>query len=308
MAIYQSSPLSASSTATQNINGYLNSGLASLQTPAATANAANGISTTSGVAPSAFVNPNQVQLPNWMPTNPDQNLTELLQSYAGVNSAFDPSGQVTARNNSIAQNTASGNQAANNAAREYANRAAQSGGSSLGAGVVKAQSLLPVMSSNNQLRTQAADVAAEAHQKAASLSSQIATTLSQLRTSYLGTLSDFAAKQQGMAMQNNQFNSSLSLQNYSAQQNVANEAANRQLSYNQTQADLYKNAMSTSVQAQNNALAAANSVLAQKQAPSSSLTYTNGAYGHNATYSQYPQMANLGAYQNSALSALAGMF
>ncbi len=299
---------SYSSSTTQNINGYLNQGLASLQTPLATANAAKGVSTVSGVQPSAFVGANHTQLPSWMPSNPDQNLTELLNTYAGVNSAFDPSGQVAARNNSIAQNTASGNQAANNAAREYTNRAAQSGGSALGAGVVKAQSLLPVMSGNNQLRTQAADIAAEAHQKAASLSSQIASTLGQLRTSYLGTLADFSAKQQGMAIQNNQFNANLGLQDYTARQNVANSAAQQQLSYNQTQADLYKNAMSNTVAAQSSAVAAANSILAQKQAPSYNLSFNAPAYGQNSNYSNQTQFDNLGAYQNQALSALAGMF
>jgi len=299
---------SYSSSTTQNINGYLNQGLASLQTPLATANAAKGVSTVSGVQPSAFVGANQTQLPSWMPSNPDQNLTELLNTYAGVNSAFDPSGQVAARNNSIAQNTASGNQAANNAAREYTNRAAQSGGSSLGAGVVKAQSLLPVMSSNNQLQTQAADIAAKAHQDAASLSSQIANTIGQLRQSYLGTLADFSTKQQGMAIQNNQFNANLGLQDYTARQNVANSAAQRQLSYNQTQADLYKNAMSNTVTTQSSALAAANSVLALKQAPSSNLIFNVPAYGQTTRNSNQPQLENLGAYQNSALSALAGMF
>ena len=45
---------------------YLSGGLAALQTPTS--------------AP---------QLPSWLSSNPDSNLTELLQTYSGVNNAYD---------------------------------------------------------------------------------------------------------------------------------------------------------------------------------------------------------------------------
>jgi len=175
---------------TQTYSG--NSGVASLQQ--------------SGVA-----DINSIKLPSWMSTNPDQNLGELLQSYAGVGAAFDPTGQVQARNDAIGYNTSAGGQAANNAATEYANRAAQSGGSSLGAGVVKAQAMLPVMQQNAALKTDAADVAAKSHQQAVSLSSQIASTIGQLRNSYLQSITGYATDQQRMQLQSGQFNAGMAL-------------------------------------------------------------------------------------------------
>ena len=237
---------------------YLSGGLAALQTPTS--------------AP---------QLPSWLSSNPDSNLTELLQTYGGVNNAYDPSAQVAARNNAIGNNTSMGTQAANNAATEYANRAAQSGGNALGAGVVKAQSMMPVMASNNKLQTDAADVAAKAHQEAATLSSQIAANIGQLRQGYLSTLTDYATK-----------------------------TANTNLGYATQRAGLYQHAMTTGIQAQNNALEAAKATLKQPFQMNQGNTYTSGAYGTNSNTN--PQGArfnqDLGAYQNSALSTLGGMF
>lgn len=166
--------------------------------------AGNGVAglQNSGGVPS----PNSIQLPSWLNQNPDSQLGELMSTYGGIQSAFDPSGQVQARNDAIGYNTSEGTQAANNAATEYANRATQSGGSALGAGVVKAQAMLPVLSQNAALKTDAADVAARAHHDAASLASQVASTIGQLRTSYLGTLAGYTSDQQRMQMQGNQFN------------------------------------------------------------------------------------------------------
>lgn len=164
-----------------------------------------------------FAGPSSVQLPSWMNTNPDANLQELIQSYQGVGSAFDPTEQVKARNDAIGYNTSAGSQAANNAATEYSNRAAQSGASGLGAGVVKAQAMMPVYAQNAKLKTEAADVAAKTKQEGLSLAGQIASTIGNLRTSYLKSLADYSSGQQQMMNQTNQFNSNLALQNYQAQ-------------------------------------------------------------------------------------------
>lgn len=172
-------------------------------------NISNGGNGVASLQQSSVPDINSIKLPSWMSTNPDQNLSELLQSYAGVGAAFDPSGQVQARNDAIGYNTAAGGQAANNAATEYANRAAQSGGSSLGAGVVKAQAMLPVMQQNAALKTDAADVAAKSHKEAATLSSQIASTIGQLRNSYLQSLTGYATDQQRMQLQSGQFNAGM---------------------------------------------------------------------------------------------------
>lgn len=179
---------------------------------------------------------NDIKMPSWMSTDPNQNLGELIQSYAGVGAAFDPSGQVQTRNDAIGYNTSQGGQAANNAATEYSARAAQSGASQLGAGVVKAQAMLPVMQQNAALKTDAADVAAKSHQQAAGLASQIASTIGQLRTSYLNSLTGYATDQQRLQQQQGQFNANFGLDqqkfNYQRQQDQqarADEQSRQQL-------------------------------------------------------------------------------
>lgn len=210
--------------------------LASLQTPSGLASAASNLGSKANIP-----DINSIQLPSWLSSNPDSNMGELLGSYAGVGAAFDPSGQVAARNAAIGYNTSAGNQAANNAASEYANRASQSGGSALGAGVVKAQSLMPVLSQNAQLRTDAADVAAKAHQDAASLASQIAGTIGNLRTSYLSTLTGYAQGQQQLA-----------LDKYKAEQSSAGQAAQTLFGYQNAQSQAYQNVQQLNAQTQQN--------------------------------------------------------
>jgi hypothetical protein len=152
---------------------------------------------------------NGVEMPDWLDTDPDAEIGELLQTYAGIGAAFDPKAQVKARENAAAYNTSAGNQAANNAATEYANRAAQSGGSALCAGVVKAQALMPVMRENAALKTDAADVAAKSHQQAISLAAQVASTIGSLRNSYLASLTGYATDQQKLGLAATQFDADL---------------------------------------------------------------------------------------------------
>lgn len=224
---------------------------ATLQTPSAQSNAAN--QTNAGFQLPAA---GSVQLPDWLSPNADSNMQELLSSYAGIQTAFDPSAQVEARNNAIGYNTAAGGQAANNAASEYASRAAQSGASSLGAGVVKAQSMMPVLQQNAALKTEAADVAAKAHQEAANLASQVASTIGQLRTSYLQTLTGFVGQQQG-----------LQLDTFKANQGVASDAANRQYQYASLQEQARQANQTAALQKDNSGLTAAQALLASR-APS----------------------------------------
>ncbi len=254
---------------TSNLNGLSSSGandyLASLQTPVTQSNAANQVSVgPTGVQPASYVGGNQITLPSWLSSNPDTNLGELKQSYNNVGSAYDPTDQVNARNAAIGYQTQAGTQAANNAATEYSNRAAQSGGSSLGAGTVKAQNMLGVYKSNADLRTQAADVAAKTKQEGVTLAATIANNLGSLRNSYLGTLANYASEQSKLATQNNQFNSSLSLQNWQAQQSVANEAANRQYQYTGLQEDATKNLLTNYTQQSDLALRAAQALQSEK--------------------------------------------
>lgn len=158
------------------------------------------------VTPKAFqpLQTDQIKLPSWLSGNQNSQMNELSNTYAGINAAFDPTAQVAARQNAAAFNLSAGTSAANNAATEYANRASQSGASSLGAGAVKAQAMMPVLSQNAALKTDAADVAAKSHADAISLASQVAATMANLRTSYLQTLTGYTQGQQQLDLQNRQ--------------------------------------------------------------------------------------------------------
>jgi hypothetical protein len=148
-----------------------------------------------------------VELPDWLRTNPDANNKELLGAYGSIGKTFDPSGQVKAINDSIGYQTAAGTQAASNVASEYANRAMQSGGSTLGAGVVKAQSMLPVYAANAELRSKGADIVAQTREKAINKASEIGSALSQLRNSYLTSLAQFVQGQQQLGLETFRANS-----------------------------------------------------------------------------------------------------
>lgn len=260
--------------------------------PAATKSAASNISATApGVNPSSVPNINSIQMPSWLSTNPDSNLQELLQTYASIPSAYSPAAQESAYNSAIGYNTTAGNQAANNAATAYSNSAAQSGGSQLGAGAVKAQALLPVLSQNAQLKVQSANTAAQDYQSAATLAAQVANNIDQLRTSYLGTLTSYAQSQQQMQAQTQQFNSTQALNQYTAQQNVALQAGQQQLSYAQLAAQQYQSQTG-------NADAAAQALLAAKGPTGEYTTDANG----QVTSGQATASA-LAQYQSSKAAA-----
>lgn len=134
-------------------------------------------------------------VPQWLA--PD---TSTLQNqYNNVPSEFQ--GVIaplrSAYQNTINYNTTLGTQAANSASQEYANRAAQAGGSSQAAGVVKAQSLLPVYQQNSQAMQQEAGTEASYGAQAINLQTQIASTLAQLNTSYAATLANYVTQQRG---------------------------------------------------------------------------------------------------------------
>jgi len=237
---------------------------------------------------------NSVELPSWMQSNPDSSMGELLQSYAGVEGAFDPSGQVQARNDAIGYNTSAGGQAANNAATEYANRASQSGASSLGAGAVKAQAMMPVYAQNASLKTNAADVAAKAHQEGATLASQIASTIGNLRNSYLSTLTGFAQGQQGFA-----------LDKYKADQSYQLGQGQEALGYAQINAKKYQDSMTTSQQQNDQRRLAAMGLLGAA-GPSGNYT-TNSSGQVTSGQDSYDKLKNWGDSRQEAQYALRGM-
>lgn len=263
--------------------------LQNFQAPQSVLNTQNAMNAQAGVP-----GINKIEMPSWLSTDPSGSIGELMQSYAGIPAAFDPSGQVAARNAAIGYNTSAGTQAANNAATEYSNRAAQSGASGLGAGAVKAQAMMPVLSQNAKLKTEAADVAAKAHQDAASLASQIAGTIGQLRTSYLSTLTGYAQGQQQLA-----------LDKYKTEQSVASQAAQTALGYAQTQADLYKTQLSMQQQESDQRRLAATALL-NAQGPSGNYGMSNSGgimYGQDA----YDALKNWGTSRGAAQNSLLGM-
>lgn len=264
--------------------------LATLQTPVAQKTAADQTNATSTL-PSA----GGVALPPWLAGGADKNISELLQTYSSIPAAFDPTGQIKARNNAIAYNTSAGGQAANNAATEFANRASQSGGSALGAGVVKAQALMPVLAENASLKGQAADIAAKAHQDAASLAASVAATIGGLRDSYLKTLTSFSQGQQ-----------ELQLSKYKTEQDVASQAAQRELGYAQTKADLYKANLAAQTQKDNEARLAATTVLNTSQPTGNYVTDNQGNVTSGGA--AYNNIKRYGNARDSALAALGGMF
>lgn len=284
---WQSMSYSGGGAANANGSGF--AGLQNFQAPQSVTNTQNAMSGQANVP-----GINAVEMPDWLSTDPNAGIGELLESYAGIPAAFDPSGQVAARNAAIGYNTSAGTQAANNAATEYANRAAQSGASGLGAGAVKAQAMMPVLSMNAQLKTEAADVAAKAHQDAAGLASQIAGTIGQLRTSYLQTLTGYAQGQQALA-----------LDKYQAEQGAAANAAQTALGYAQTQADLYKTQLSMQQQESDQRRLAATALL-NAAGPSGNYGMGNNGqimYGQDA----YDAMRNWGTSRQTAQNSLLGM-
>lgn len=237
---------------------------------------------------------NKIELPSWLKTDNSQ-ISELTDSYGKISSAFDPTGQVNARNNAAQFNLSAGGQAANNTAMEYANRASQQGSSALGAGVVKAQAMMPVYAQNAALKTDAADIAAKSHQEGVSLAAQIASTIGQLRASYLSTLTGYAQGQQ-----------SLALQKYQAEQGVKGQQGQLQLGYDQLAAQQQQAQAALKLQQQQEARLAAQQALAT---PRPIATYTMGNDGKVISgMDQYQQLQAWQANQARASQQLGGMF
>jgi hypothetical protein len=276
------------------------SGSGTATVPTATSTAASQVSAgPTGAGPAAFVGAQNVQMPSWLSTNPNDSLGELINQYSGVNAAYDPSGQVAARNAQIGGVLSTGKQAATNAATEYSNRAAQSGQSGAAAGVVKAQSMLPALMAAGSLKTEGADIAAKAKQDASTAATGIASSISGMRIDYLKMLAGYASGQQDMANKQNQFNADLALRNYSAQQNVASTAAGQELEYQ-------KLAASTQQSQNDIALRAAQAALTAKN---SGGAWTTNAQGQVVSgMDSYNRMKNFQSSQDAAMSALRGMY
>lgn len=148
---------------------------------------ANSLATAYGSSGPAF---QQVtSIPDWLPP---ERTSELESQYRNTNTMFDTGAYDQASQAQESRILTSALSGGNNAAAEYANRARQSGGSGLGAGLVKAEA-------QTGARTQAGAMEMERHrydteqrEAAATHATAIATTLGQLRDSYLKSIVSYA--------------------------------------------------------------------------------------------------------------------
>jgi hypothetical protein len=131
-------------------------------------------------------------IPDWLP-KPDT--SELLDQYNQVASQFDPSSFDRASEGQESRILTTGLNAGANAAADYANRARQAGGSGMGAGLIKAEAAVGARKTAGDMALERERFNAQQREKAATLSTQIATTLGSLRQTYLNTIVDYATKE-----------------------------------------------------------------------------------------------------------------
>lgn len=142
---------------------------------------------------------NEPILPDWMATDPNKLVGELMSEYKGAGKMFDVAGLGRSFDRSIDTAMGMGGQIAENAGREAISRAGMEGGSANSA-MVKAQSMLPVYEHTAGLRKDKALAVADMRARQASLTTTIASTLGQLRTSYLSALGDSYLRGRGQLM------------------------------------------------------------------------------------------------------------
>lgn len=130
-------------------------------------------------------------IPDWLPK---ERAGELEAEYGKIGERFDTSAYDRESEGQQSRLLTTALNAGNNAATEYANRARQSGGSGMGAGLVKAIASVGARKSAGEIALEQQKFDASQREKAAGLAGQIATTLGTLRDSYLRTIVDYATK------------------------------------------------------------------------------------------------------------------
>lgn len=155
-----------------------------------------------------------MNIPEWLDPNNEDNFSELEDQYNRVPGRYASIVNPLNRqaDSTIAYQTSAGNQAANSAAAEYAARTMQQGGSAAGAGVVRAQALLPIFAANQSVRSQTADKTAALKSESIKTQVNIAAQMAELRDSYSKTLANYITTRQGQALQSSQFDRSLAAQ------------------------------------------------------------------------------------------------
>lgn len=132
---------------------------------------------------------------NPLPANNNAQLAELQGLIGKLPGYFDTSGLEKGYDQQQQFNTSIGMQASGNAAREFINRQALQGGDRSLGGLVRAQSMLPFLQQNADLTQRKEAAKMDANSALAQLTGNVATSLGQLRTNYLGTLANYTSNQ-----------------------------------------------------------------------------------------------------------------
>lgn len=138
------------------------------------------------------------QLPSWMPTM-DSMTRELQGEYGRVRSDFDTSQYDLASTRAEANTLTTGINAGNNAATAYANKVRQAGGSGLGAGLVKAESVVAGRKAAGDVALERARFDIQQREGAATQAASIASTLGELRNRYLASLVSYTTSEDATA-------------------------------------------------------------------------------------------------------------
>lgn len=156
-------------------------------------------------------------LPAWLNPNPNALTHELRKTFRTLPGMFDTGALEKTYDDQIATVGGLGGQIATNAAREAIARAGQTGGQ-VNSEMAKAQAMLPVYSETGKLATDKAQAMLDAAKAQASIQSEVASTLGQLRTSYLANLAQI--HMQKKTMQNATLNNAaeLALRKYQGDQ------------------------------------------------------------------------------------------
>lgn len=156
------------------------------------------------------------------PQNNNAQISELKGLLGKLPNYFDTSALEKGYSQQQQFNTSVGEQASNNASREFINRQALQGGDRSLGGLVRAQSMLPFLQQNADIEGKKQTAKLDASSALAKLTGDVSTNLGQLRTSYLGTLANYTSnlqqlssnatlQQQGRAQQGQQFQQQLGL-------------------------------------------------------------------------------------------------
>lgn len=165
--------------------------------------------------------PSEPIIPDWMPTDPDELTGELANEYARVGQYYNPNPIKRAYRQSIDTAMGMGGQIADNAMREAIARAGIEGGA-INAGMVKAQSMLPVYEHTAQLRTDRATAVTDLRMKQQQAQMQIAQLMAAMRVQHLSSLGSMYITGRGQNV-----NASLEQQRIDLASNAASSAAER---------------------------------------------------------------------------------